>query len=159
MTSVKHLLLALLAIFSIINDAACSSDPYSETPLEPEVGYSTFPATPLRLCSQDQSIFFLLDLSGTLSKQNRQTRFNKQSSYIENVMDAFAATNTNLVRFQVSAYSKFSANIRSLRNPKSDDVEYMKKSIRSFKVFTKGNWDTRNGYKLLTRQGKCDSAI
>ena len=115
---------------------------------------STFPEQPLSLCSRGHNVFLLLDVSGSIQGKQRLRRFNNQRIYTEKVMDAFGAASSSAIRFEIAAYSRFSAHVRALTNPRSNDIEYMKRSIKSFKVFTKSRWDTPNAYKRLTKKGK-----
>ena len=109
----------------------------------------------LELCSEiQQNVFLLIDVSGSIQAKARLRKFRTQRRYVEKVLDAFGSAGSTSVRFGISAYSRFAAHVRSLTNPRSGDVEYMKRSIQSFKHFKHSKWDSPNGYKILIKKGK-----
>ena len=111
------------------------------------------PRSSLTLCSEDQNVFFILDISGSIQGKKDLRRFNNQRLYTEKALDAFGSAGSTSVRFEIAAFSRFSANVRGLRNPRSHDIDYMKRPIKSFKVFSNSKWDTPNGYNMLTKKG------
>lgn len=112
------------------------------------------PEQSLSFCEQGHNVFLLFDVSGKPQGRNAVRRFENQRLYAEKVMDAFEEANMNGVHFELAAYSRFSAHIRALTNPRSSDIPFLKKSIESFKAFSRRPWDTRNGYKRLTKSGR-----
>ena len=154
-----------LLLFGIIIVRATSSpsiqDRESEN-IEKDLSAQILEGNQLSLCSEiPQNVFLLLDLSGSIQGKAKLRRFEYQRRYVEMVLDEFSAAASTLVRFGISAYSRYAAHVRSLKNSRSSDTSYMKNSIKTFKKFSRGVWDSRNGYKKLTKKGKlmCSNCV
>lgn len=114
----------------------------------------TTPMEPLNLCSEGHNVFFLLDISGSIQGKKALRRFDNQRRYTNRVMEAFGTSKSPAVRFAIAAYSRYSSNVRALTNPRSNEIAYMQKPLRSFNTFKTSKWDSARSYAWLTRRGK-----
>lgn len=98
---------------------------------------------------------FLFDLSGSIRGKKQWITFNPQRLYAQRVLQLYQNNQgSTRARFALSAYSRKTADVKSLTNKRSSDIPFMISSISTAKRFQSNSWDNpRNGYSILTKKG------